>query len=264
MPDGGLVAVVDGESHPVADVRNERWYQLDISFAERDGFQVRRADQWSSAEHDRSPVDISGPICIGSVSDRSRRTLNARLRGRIRLTSADQTAEWRTERGPVGSISPVRQGSPAIIVHNAPTFAVASPHFTGEVPIPVCARINSMPFICTTMISAASTGRRIDRRYPRGCGRRLCARDRDGSRVERLPFFVRPRRHRSDVAVLPTCATYLAYADRTTAPHRYPQRSGDRAHLFAIDNNFLSLYDTPYSDLSSVGSLTSGRRPARR
>ncbi|WP_283193106.1 N,N-dimethylformamidase beta subunit family domain-containing protein [Rhizobium sp. AN80A] len=264
VPDGGLVAVVDGESHPVADVRNERWYQLDISFSlSAMGFKVRRADQPVVAERTipLGLADISGPICIGGVSDRSRRTLNARL-GRIRLTSADQTTEWRfPRRGPVGSISPVQQGGPAIIVHNAPTFAVASPRFTGEVHDPrLCSDQFDAIHLHDDDFGGFDWAADLTVNIPEDARSGVYALEIGTDRgVERLPFFVRPREPRSNVAVLLPTATYLAYADEQLPPHRYPWHGSDRAHLFAIDNNFLSLYDT-HSDLSGV-SLTSSRRP---
>ncbi|WP_313760275.1 N,N-dimethylformamidase beta subunit family domain-containing protein [Rhizobium sp.] len=263
-PDGRLVAVVEGESHTIAEIRNERWYQLDVSVSPSAvGYRVRRADQQVVAERTipRVAADITGPICIGGVSDRSRQTLNARL-GRIRLTSADHETEWRfPTRGPVSDISPVQQGNPAIILHNTLTFAVASPRFTGDVHDP---RLAPDHFDAIHLhdddFGGFDWAADFTVHIPEGARSGVYALEIKTDRgVEKLPFFVRPREPQSNVAVLLPTATYLAYADEQLPPHRYPWHGSDRAHLFAIDNNFLSLYDT-HSDLSGV-SLTSSRRP---
>jgi N,N-dimethylformamidase len=263
-PDGRLVAMVDAECHAVADVRNERWYQLDISVSPNAmGYRVRRADMSVVAECSVSLINagLTGPISIGGLSERSRQTLNARL-GRVLVSFTDHTTEWHfPTRGPVGSISPVQQGGPAIIVHNAPTFAVTSSRFSGEIHDPRLAPdhfdaihlhdddFGGFDWAADMTVSIPEDARSgvyaLEIKADRG--------------IERLPFFVRPRAPGSHVAMLLPTATYLAYADEQLPPHRYPWHGSDRAHLFAIDNNFLSLYDT-HSDLSGV-SLTSSRRP---
>jgi N,N-dimethylformamidase len=257
-PGGKLLA--NGEL--LADIRNERWYRISVS---------QTAAGIACVVHLAGGAVVGactvpgggepGNICIGAEPSLGARTLNARL-GRIWLEADETTLEWRfPTRAPVTTVAPVSGTGTDLVIHNAPTFTVASPRFTGDIHDP---RVNAEHFDAIHLHDDDFGGfdwtpdLTIDVPVDARSGVYALAISTSHG-VEKLPFFVRAHEPRSAVAMLLPTATYLAYADEQLPPHRYPWQGSDRGHLFAIDNNFLSLYDT-HSDLSGV-SLTSSRRP---
>lgn len=257
-PNGKLLA----NGQLVAEISNERWYRLIVSqVSETISCAVRREGGEIIGECVVESSIETGSIRIGAAPDLSTATLNARL-GRIEATIDGVASEWRfPSKGPVRLVAPIAGDGANLIVHNAPTFAVASCRFTGDAHDPRVApdHFDALHlhdddfggFDWTPDVSISIPPEARSGVYA------LMIATKDG--VERLPFFVRPSEPRSATAVLLPTATYLAYADEQLPSQRYPWHGSDRGHLFAIDNNFLSLYDT-HSDLSGV-SLTSSRRP---
>ncbi|OCJ13386.1 hypothetical protein A6U87_06355 [Rhizobium sp. AC44/96] len=262
-PDGTLLA----NDYLLAKIRQERWYRITVSQTPanisctvrlHDGDNVGSCTIFDEAQ--------PGNVRIGAAPGQDKATLNARL-GRLLVETDETTLEWHfPTRGIVTSLAPIRgenpvNGDAALTIHNAPTFAVASARFTGDVHDP---RLAPDHFDAIALHDDDFGG--FD--WAPDCTISIPPDARSGvyaltittsDSVEKLPFFVRPSEPRSTVAVLLPTATYLAYADEQLPPQRYPWQGSDRGHLFAIDNNFLSLYDT-HSDLSGV-SLTSSRRP---
>lgn len=257
-PDGRLLA----NGQPVARIRNEQWYRLTVSQTSQGiACTARRDDGEIVGTGTVAPLADAGHLCIGAAPGSGMPTLNARL-GRIHAEIDGVGLEWRfPSKGPTRDVPPLVGSGANLIVHNAPTFAVASCRFRGDVHDPrVCPDhfdavhihdddfdgFDWTPDLTITIPDDARSGVYA-----------VAVATRHG--VERLPFFVRPSAPRSAIVLLLPTATYLAYADEQLPPHRYPWQGSDRGHVFAIDNNFLSLYDT-HSDLSGV-SLTSSRRP---
>jgi N,N-dimethylformamidase len=257
-PGGKLLA----NGHLVAEIRNERWYRITVSQMPASILCTARLDSGEIVGECTidNRVDPDS-ICIGAERNHNTPTLNARL-GRVHVETDEATVEWRfPSRGPVQSVAPIAGGGASLIVHNAPTFAVASARFTGDVHDP---RVDPDHFDAVHLHDDDFSGFDWTPDFTisipadsRSGVYAVAISTKDG--VEKLPFFVRPAQPRSAVAILLPTATYLAYADEQLPPQRYPWQGSDRGHLFAIDNNFLSLYDT-HSDLSGV-SLTSSRRP---
>jgi N,N-dimethylformamidase len=248
--------------HPFASVENERWYRFSVLLRARAVHcALRRNDDSIVGEFEISHDTRHGDIHIGAAPDLNMPTLNARL-GRIALTSANRVLQWQfPTRGPVRRMASIEQADIHLVIHNTPTFAVASRRFTGNVHDP---RVSPDHFDALHLHDDDFGGfywaPDLTINIPvdaRSGVYALVIITKDG--FEKLPFFVRPSEPRSTVAVLLPTATYLAYADERLPPERYPWHGSDRGHLFAIDNNFLSLYDV-HSDLSGV-SLTSSRRP---
>ncbi len=246
----------------VAGVRRERWYRIRISRALNSISCVVETEA-GDVVGDCKVADDGQPggILIGAEPSLSSKTLNARI-GRIRVEADETVREWHfPARGPVSALAPVTGGDPELVIHNAPTFAVASARFTGGIHDP---RLDPTHFDAVHLhdddFGGFDWSADLSIEVPADARSGVYALEITSSEgVERLPFFVRPRQAQSTVGVLLPTATYLAYADEQLPPHRYPWHGSDRGHLFAIDNNFLSLYDT-HSDLSGV-SLTSSRRP---
>ncbi|MDM9624946.1 hypothetical protein QTL95_03485 [Rhizobium sp. S152] len=257
-PTGRLLA----SGQMVANVRQERWYRIKLSrtpgsiscIVETEGGNV--VGNCAVAD-DGQP----GSILIGAEPNLNSKTLNARI-GRILIEADEAALEWRfPTRGPVAALAPVAGGDAELVIHNAPIFAVASARFTGGVHDP---RLDPEHFDAVHLhdddFGGFDWSADMSIEVPAHARSGVYAVEITTSRgVEKLPFFVRPQQPRSAVGVLLPTATYLAYADEQLPPHRYPWHGSDRGHLFAIDNNFLSLYDT-HGDLSGV-SLTSSRRP---
>lgn len=246
----------------VAGVRRERWYRIRISRALNSiSCVVETEGGYVVGDCTVADGGQSGGILIGAEPGLSGKTLNARI-GRICLEADEAAFEWHfPARGPVSALAPITDGDAELVIHNAPTFAVASARFTGDIHDP---RLDPTHFDAVHLhddnFGGFDWSADLSIEVPADARSGVYALEITSSEgVERLPFFVRPRQAQSTVGVLLPTATYLAYADEQLPPHRYPWHGSDRGHLFAIDNNFLSLYDT-HSDLSGV-SLTSSRRP---
>lgn len=246
----------------VATIANETWYGLSLSFHAGE-LCLRLSPHHGGREVESRTSGLPKPatIHIGAEASHAQLTLNARI-GRISLKTASGKLRWCFPvRGPVESLKPMDGGGPDLRICNAPTFAVASPRFTGEIHDP---RVDADHFDAIHLHDddfagfdwAADLVISVPADARPGVYAVAIETDRG---VEQLPFFVRPQAPTSSVAVLLPTATYLAYADEQLPPDRYPWHGSDRSHLFAIDNNFLSLYDV-HSDMSGV-SLTSSRRP---
>ncbi|EPE96950.1 hypothetical protein RGCCGE502_17660 [Rhizobium grahamii CCGE 502] len=246
----------------IARIANEKWYCLSLYFNAGE-LTCRLHSHNGEREIEGRIFGLSKPdtIHIGAEASHKQPTLNARIAW-INLEAASGTVKWRfPARGPVEKLKPVDGDGPELRILNGPTFAVASPRFTGEVHDP---RVNSGHFDAIHLHDDDFAG--FD--WAADLVISVPADARPGvyavaieteKGVEKLPFFVRPQVTMATVALLLPTATYLAYADEQLPPERYPWHGNDRAHLFAIDNNFLSLYDV-HSDMSGV-SLTSSRRP---
>ncbi len=201
-------------------------------------------------------------IRLGATADAAGPTLNARF-ARIDLHVGDaHAAGWRfPPRKPVAILPPALGEWPALRLHNAPTFCVTSPRWTGDVHDP---RLDAAQYDAVH----CHEGDMAPLAWPE-CAR-LVAPDDAPSGVyavqattergaERIPFFVRPARRRASLAFLAPTLTYLAYADEHLPRDRFAWLCEDRGHAFAQDNGLLSLYDT-HADGSGV-SLTTTRRP---
>ena len=190
-----------------------------------------------------------------------RKTLNARI-GRIELLVDGEQYHWQfPARGPTDKLGSIEDADLALTIHSMPTFAIASRRFTSDAHDP---RLDPSQFDAIHLHDDDFGG--FD--WTPDLTVTIPAEARSGvfaveistrQGVERLPFFVRPSRPAAKLAFLVSTATYLAYADERLPPVRYPWHGTDRGHRFAIDNDFLCLYDV-HSDLSGV-SLTSARRP---
>lgn len=251
---------VNGQS--MMRARNERWYRLSVLV----GSDVARVSIVEPATGKAFELTLGGVakpdrVFIGAESTHLCATLNARI-GRIFFQSVNSSFEWRfPAQGNIGELVPIGGQGPALAIRNAPTFSVASPRFNGEVHDP---RLAPDQFDAIHLHDDDFGGFHWepDLRIAVPPGSRsgvyaVAIETRAG--VEKIPFFVRPAVPKASVALLLPTATYLAYADEQLPPQRYPWHGTDRAHRFAIDNNFLSLYDV-HGDLSGV-SLTSSRRP---
>ncbi|WP_244490394.1 N,N-dimethylformamidase beta subunit family domain-containing protein [Rhizobium sp. Root708] len=246
----------------LARVDNEFWYRLHLSA--RSGrvlCGLTRCNGTPAGEVEILAGEPSGAICLGAEPSHRDQTLNARI-GRIVLDTDSRKSEWRFQANAASeTLMPIDGGEGRLSIRNAPTFAVASPRFTGEIHDP---RLAPYHFDAIHLHDDDFGGfdweADLAISVPEDARSGVCAlviETIDG--IEKLPFFVRASRPASSVAFLLPTATYLAYADEQLPPEKYPWHGTDRAHRFATDNNFLSLYDV-HADLSGV-SLTSSRRP---
>jgi N,N-dimethylformamidase len=248
---------------PLAD---HRWYVMSVCRSE--GGQVELKIR--AFDGQRCLVRMSLPVredalrnflALGSSYEGALPTLNARI-GRVAWSAGDVSAEWSFGfRGLQRSLSPASGTWPAIQVHNAPTFAVTSARWNGNVADPKVDAshydavhlhdddVGSFDWDVTHEVD-------IPENAPSGIYAFEVA---TSAGTERIPFFVRPLRPSARLVFLVPTATYLAYADEYLPAAIYPWRCWDRGHQFARDNNLRSLYDV-HSDQSGV-TLTTVRRP---
>lgn len=263
LDEAGVLSIHTGKgSHPFTAVSNECWYELSLrTLGNEIEATLFAGDGQALARIVVPRGEGAGPVAIGSDGSDNEKTLNARV-GRIGLLVDGQGHHWQfPARGPIDKLGSLEDADRVLTIHNMPTFAVASRRFTSEIHDP---RLDPSQFDAIHLHDDDFGG--FD--WTADLTVTIPAEARSGifaveistrQGVERLPFFVRPSRTAAKLAFLVSTATYLAYADERLPPVRYPWHGTDRGHRFAIDNDFLCLYDV-HSDLSGV-SLTSARRP---
>lgn len=248
--------------HPFTAVSNECWYELSIrAFGNEIEVALFAGDGQALACILVPRGDGMGLVAIGSDGSADQKTLNARI-GRVRVVVDGQAHCWQFPiRGPIDKLASEERAGRVLTIHNMPTFAVASRRFTSEIHDP---RVDPSQFDAIHLhdddFGGFNWAADFTVSVPREARSGVFAVEistRQG--VERLPFFVRPNLPTTSLAFLVPTSTYLAYADERLPPVRYPWHGTDRGHRFAIDNDFLCLYDV-HSDLSGVG-LASARRP---
>jgi N,N-dimethylformamidase len=208
-----------------------------------------------------SSLDSSLDSSLESPLNRQGPTLNARI-GRVVLRTDDRSAHWSF--APDGNqlqLRPVAGEWPPIRVHNSPTFAVKSARWDGSVLDP---RANGSHYDALHLhdddMGSCNWDASHELDVPPAAPSGVYAFEVVTTvGVERIPFFVRPRRPSARLLFLVPTATYVAYGDEFLPAATYPWQCWDRGHQFAQDNNLRSLYDI-HSDQSGV-TLSTWRRP---
>ncbi|MET3616052.1 N,N-dimethylformamidase [Rhizobium aquaticum] len=263
-PAGCLTVRGVDTSYKLALVANERWYQLLILRSAGTTEFVVVSDRGvaiGTAVVGNTETGMPTTVLIGSDAAASTATFNGRI-GRISTQSAGHVHSWRfPTKGLIGRLASAEDSNAVLTIHNLPTFSVASARFTGEIHDP---RLDPSHFDAVHLHDDDFGGFEWSADLvvdvpPDARSGAFAVEISTSEGVERLPFFVRSAKPRSSLAFLVPTSTYLSYADERLPPLRYPWHGTDRGHRFAIDNDFLCLYDV-HSDLSGV-SLTSARRP---
>ncbi|MCB8878522.1 N,N-dimethylformamidase beta subunit family domain-containing protein [Acidisoma silvae] len=260
LPDG--IVLQDGRSEARSDQTpwSGRWMRITLIVG-LDGtrVEINQGERYIALALPPDSDWRASRLCLGG--DETEVTTNARFARPTLALDGQLQAEWHFPSGPpVATLAPLDGDWPALIIHNQPSFAMASSRWDGTIHDPRLEPAQYDALHCHDDDMAPLDWpvthhlRAPEQAMPGIYAVEVAT----AYGTERIPFFVRTAKPQAALVFLVPTLTYLAYADENLPQALFPWLCEDRGNRFVQDNGLLSLYDR-HSDGSGV-SLTFSRR----